>query len=119
MMFCPALAEMDGRSIAESVWNSVQQCDMDARVPCGENIVLSGGNSMFAGFADRLKAEVAKLAPPAYEITVYATDTRKHQVWKGASTLASGANFASERMITKEEFEQVGAAGVISKKNAV
>ena len=24
MMFCPGLAEIDGRSIAEGIWNSVQ-----------------------------------------------------------------------------------------------
>ena len=88
------------------------------RVPCGEHIILSGGNSLFTGFADRLKAEVAKLAPKAYEINVYASDTRKNQVWKGASTLAAGADFADERMITKDEFESVGAAGSIKKKNA-
>ena len=82
------------------------------RVPCGEHIILCGGNSFFTGYADRLKAELAKLAPKAYDINIYKS-LDLNDLWLGASKLAAGTDFANERMITKDEFNSVGAKGSI------
>ena len=50
---------------------------MDVRVDLASSVVLSGGSSMIAGFGDRLKSELIKLAPHLeQDIQVVSTDDR-------------------------------------------
>ena len=53
------------------------------------NIVLSGGNTMFPGFAEQMQKEITALAPPTSLIKVIALPDRKYSVWIGGSVLAS------------------------------
>jgi actin-related protein len=61
-----ALALGFGMGIAgtdQQVCNSINLCDRDIRASLFGNIVLSGGNTMFPGFADRMQKEIVALAP--------------------------------------------------------
>lgn len=119
MLFQPMLmsdGELECKSVPEAVWGAIQAVEVDTRVDLGKNILLSGGNSMFAGFADRLKAEIVKLAPEASDIRVTASKDRKNAVWVGTSGMASLSTFAAQ-MITKQDFEETGARAAIAKKN--
>jgi actin beta/gamma 1 len=40
------------------------KCDLDVRKDLYENLVLSGGSTMFPGIAERLEKEITSLAPP-------------------------------------------------------
>jgi actin len=40
------------------------KCDLDVRKDLYENLVLSGGSTMFPGIAERLEKEITALAPP-------------------------------------------------------
>lgn len=71
-------------------------------------MILSGGSTMYEGLPDRLKTEVAALAPPGTEIRIVAGADRKYSVWKGASTLASLSTFAAS-WITRGDFDEHGA----------
>ena len=82
--------------------------DIDLRKDFLENVILSGGTTMYTGLADRLKAEITKLAPAGANVKVIASADRKYAVWKGASTLASLSTFSS-LWITKEDYEESGA----------
>ena len=89
---------------------------MDVRVDLASNVILSGGSSMLAGFGDRLKSELIKLAPHLeQDIQVVSTDDRKNAVWRGASKFAALSNFASSMMITKEEYDAQGGAVLMRK----
>ena len=48
----------DGVGIAKACYNSIQKCDLDKRKDLYNNIVLSGGNSMFNGLPERLTKEI-------------------------------------------------------------
>ncbi len=54
LLFQPYVNELECRSMPESVWTSIQGCDVDCRVDVGKSIILSGGNSMLTGLQDRL-----------------------------------------------------------------
>jgi len=45
------------------IQNSITSCDVDMRTSLYSNIVLTGGNTLFSGFADRLNYEMGVLAP--------------------------------------------------------
>nr|GFA14394.1 actin [Tanacetum cinerariifolium] len=58
-----------------------------------ENIVLSGGTTMFPGIADRMSKEITMLASSSMKIKVVAPPERKYSVWIGGSILASLSTF--------------------------
>jgi actin-related protein len=88
--------------------HSIEQCDIDIRKDLFGNIVLSGGNTLFPGFADRVEKELAALAPAAVKVKVIAPPERKHSAWIGGSTIASFLT-SHHMSITKEEYYEADA----------
>ena len=115
-LFKPELNGKSCDSIHGLSWKSIAASDVDVRRDLLKNMILSGGTTMYEGIGDRLKTEVAALAPPGSEIRIVATPDRKYAVWKGASTLASLSTFAAS-WISKAEYEEHGAAIVHRKCN--
>jgi actin-related protein len=56
-MFQPHLLGMAGAGIHETIHSAIMKCDIDLRVDLYHNVYLSGGNTMFPGFVDRIKKE--------------------------------------------------------------
>ena len=55
------MANCEGVGIAELLFNTIQQADMDIRSEFYKHIVLSGGTTMYPGFASRLEREITQL----------------------------------------------------------
>ena len=109
---CPELlfwSGMENVGIYETCYNSIMKCDVDIRKDLYANIVLSGGNTMFPGIADRMQKEITALAPPTMEIKVIAPPERKYSVWIGGSILASLSIF-QQMWISKQEYDESGPA---------
>jgi len=72
------------------------------------NILLSGGTTMFAGFADRLKAELAKIAPSA-PLNIIRPPNRKYSAWVGAALFANEPLVKLlDKLVTKDEYAEQG-----------
>lgn len=93
VLFQPKLFGMEAHGIHKVGYDSIMRCDVDIRKDLYQNIVLSGGTTMFHGLADRMKAEISKLAPSAMRVKVIATADRRFSVWIGGSILASLSTF--------------------------
>jgi actin-related protein len=89
-------------------FKSITDCDLDVRKDLYENIILSGGSTLYEGLPDRIEKEVDKLCPQQGVVKVIATKDRYYSVWTGGSTLSSLSTFESQ-WITREEFEENGA----------
>ena len=61
-LFQPSFLGMDAVGIHKTTFKSIMKCDVDNRKEMFENIVLSGGTSMFPGIAERMQREIAALA---------------------------------------------------------
>ena len=83
------------------------KCDVDVRRDLYQNIVMSGGSTMYAGIAERLNKEVVALAPSSMKIKVIAPPERKYSVWIGGSILSSLSTFQT-MWITKSEYDESG-----------
>jgi len=83
------------------------KCDVDVRKDLYNNIVLSGGTTMFPGIAERLSKEVSALAPSSMKIKVVAPPERRYSVWIGGSILSSLSTFQT-MWITKAEYDESG-----------
>ena len=51
------------KGIHETTFNSIQKCDIDIRKDLYQNIVMSGGSTMFEGIEEGMSNGVKKLAP--------------------------------------------------------
>ena len=82
-----------------------------------ENIILSGGNTMFPGIVQRMTKEITSLAPSTMKIKVVAPPERKYSVWIGGSILASLSTF-QQMWISKAEYDESGPA-IVHRKCAI
>ncbi|XP_057797109.1 actin-1-like [Salvia miltiorrhiza] len=114
LLFQPSFIGMNVSGIHHTAYNSIIKCDVDLRKDLYNNIVLSGGTTMFRGFADRISKEMAALAPSTTKVEVLAPPHRNYSVWIGGSILASLSTF-QQTWISKGEFDELGASIVYRK----
>jgi actin len=107
VLFSPSMIGMEGNGIHETTFSSIMKCDVDIRKDLYNNIVLSGGTTMFPGIAERMTKEITALAPAAMKIKVVAPPERKYSVWIGGSILASLSTF-QQMWIAKAEYDEAG-----------
>ena len=107
VLFKPDLIGEEYEGLHECLVFSIQKSDMDLRKVLFQNIVLSGGSTLFKGFGDRLLAEVKKLAPKDIKIRISAPQERLYSTWIGGSILASLDTF-KKMWVSKREYEEEG-----------
>ena len=98
----------------------IQECDIDIRREILKNIVLSGGTTLFPGFASRIERELKMKSYEKFKefrtrllripIDVYDNQKRKYLHFIGATVLINinNNNYRHEYWITKQEWEEVG-----------
>jgi actin-related protein len=106
-LFQPQKLGKEFPGIHELTFQSIMKCDVDVRKELYNNIVMSGGTTMFTGIAERVNKEIVALAPSTMKIKVVAPAERKYSVWIGGSILSSLSTFQT-MWITKSEFEESG-----------
>ncbi|KAL2650405.1 hypothetical protein R1flu_018533 [Riccia fluitans] len=109
VLFQPSLIGMEAPGIDETTFNSIMKCDVDIRKDLYNNIVLSGGTTMFPGIADRMTKEMTALVPSTMKVKVVAPPERKYSVWIGGSILAGLSTFQA-MWVTKAEFDESGSS---------
>jgi len=90
------------------------KCDIDVRKDLYENMVMSGGTTMYPGIPERLEKEMVALAPAKMKVKINAPEERKFSVWIGGSILSSLSTFAT-MWVTKEDYEEAGP-GIVHRK---
>ncbi|CAI2387851.1 unnamed protein product [Moneuplotes crassus] len=114
MMFQPSLGGRDIEGVHQLTYNCIMNCDLDVRKDLYNNIILSGGTTMFPGFGERIYNEMKELAPKTMKIKVIASPDRKFAVWKGGSTLSLLSTF-SGMWVTRADYDEFGES-VIHRK---
>jgi len=109
VLFQPSLIGMEQNGVHALTYDSIMKCDVDIRKELYNNVVLSGGSTMYPGIAERLHKELTALAPPTIKVKVVAPPERKYSVWIGGSILSSLSTF-QQMWISKEEYDEAGPA---------
>jgi len=115
-LFNPKMIGVESDGIHEASFQTIQDCDIDIRTDLYENVVISGGTTMFEGLSDRLQTEIQTKAPSTVTVEVEASEERKYSVWVGGSILSSLSTFQN-MWITREEYDESGP-GIVHKKCA-
>jgi len=107
VLFKPSFIGLEQEGIHCLTFNSIMKCDVDIRKDLYNNIVLSGGSTMFSMIDERMKKEMEAQAPASMNIKIIAPPERKYSVWIGGSILSSLSTF-EEMWIKKEEYDESG-----------
>lgn len=116
-LFTPQLAGLDASGAAQMITDSLLNIDIDLFLPLVQNIMVTGGTTMFPGLSSRLDRELRQLLTeqkyggnpsPVNKtgLTVHDPPRRKHAVFIGASFLANLS--PEEAWISKAEWEEKG-----------
>ena len=114
-LFEPSYVGFSCTGIHDNAFCSITKCYIDIRKDLYANIVLSGGSTMFPGFAERMQKEITALAPAAAVINVLAPSNRKYSAWIGGSILATMSTF-QDMWISKKEYDEFGPS-IVHKKS--
>ncbi|KAK7268579.1 hypothetical protein RIF29_21280 [Crotalaria pallida] len=93
ILFDPSIIGKESPAIHEITYYSIMKCGLNIRKDLFNNIILSGGSTMFPGMVDRMTSEISALAPKTMTVNVVAPPDRKSSVWIGGSILASLSSF--------------------------
>jgi len=107
VLFKPNFIGLEQEGVHKLSFQSIMKCDVDIRKDLYNNIVMSGGTTMFNGIAERMQKEIKALAPDSMTIKIIAPPERKYSVWIGGSILSSLSTF-EEMWITKAEYDEAG-----------
>ncbi len=114
VLFNPSIISLEHLSLSKAIMEVIDSCDVDIRSKLLNNIILSGGSSMFPNLKNRiykeLKLELARKKRRDQSIKIIAPRERKFSVWIGGSILAMLPE-TSEKWITWEMYKKDGISG--------
>ncbi|EGG20153.1 hypothetical protein DFA_07273 [Cavenderia fasciculata] len=110
-LFQPSLLGINGGGLHQLVYDSIHKCNsIEQRSTLLDNIVLSGGNSLFGGIAIRMQKELTALLPSgAKSITIIPPPNQQYNygTWIGGSILGSISSF-DDIKISRKEYDEHG-----------
>lgn len=106
-LFQPAVANLDAQSLPDKIRDSIAMVDVSIQRDLFANVVLSGGSTMFKGFAERLQLELERLAFEDLKAKVVAPSQRTLSTWIGGSVLSAKPSFR-EQWVRKDDYDEIG-----------
>ncbi|XP_035703872.1 actin-related protein 2 isoform X1 [Folsomia candida] len=118
-LFQPHLINVEGQGIAELVFSTIQQADIDIRPELYKHIVLSGGSTMYPGLPSRLEREIKQLylervlkgetdKLSKFKIKIEDPPRRKDMVFIGGAVLANVMKDKDDFWMSREEYLEKG-----------
>lgn len=113
-LFTPTLAGLnETMGVAQLVYDSICKSDIDNRTSLLNNVVLSGGSTMFPGFVERLTQELRLCAPVSSHTNIRVVKSKDKDrtlaVWRGAQVF-SNLDQQSTQWMSIDEYLEVGPA---------
>lgn len=119
LLFNPSDIGFQQGGIVDAIEQAIMALPVDLREPAVGHILLTGGNALLPGFADRVEKDLRAVLPdtlsPLLKVHLLESTeprgcgegTGAHAAWRGGSIFAASADF-SRTTVTKEEYEEYG-----------
>ncbi|XP_056138130.1 actin-related protein 6 [Lampris incognitus] len=107
MLFHPSDIGIQEMGIPEAIIHSIRCMPEEMQPHLYRNIVLTGGNSLFPGFRERLYNEVRALAPSDLLVSVLQPPNPICYPWEGGKLLARNPDY-DEMVVTRQDYEENG-----------
>ena len=110
VVFQPAIAGLDQAGIVEITADVINQSlsKPEDRNSVLKDIFLTGGNTMFSGFDDRLREELRSVLPTESVVRVRKAINPLLDAWRGAAQWAREPDF-KQSAVTKDEYFEKGS----------
>jgi actin-related protein 6 len=115
LLFNPSDIGMRQSGIAELVMDSLSALPFGLWPGFLANIIVVGGNANIDGFLWRLQVEIQALAPTECIVRVVRPADPVVSTWNGGAELAKDVDLLSSMSVTKQEYDEYGAAWVARK----
>lgn len=86
VLFDPSLIGIGDKGLIDAVIDSIEQTDLTIRRELSNDIVLTGGGSLFLGLRERFENELRRRLPHL-PVNVYALEDALTNAWSGAAAL--------------------------------
>jgi actin-related protein 5 len=108
-VFQPAIAGLDQAGLVEIAADIINQrfSSQQEREALLHDIFLTGGNTRFQGFEERLKRELRAVLPIEASLSVRRAANPVFDAWKGAAQWAREPGFA-DKSVSREEYQEKG-----------
>ncbi|MHA1304065.1 MAG: actin, cytoplasmic 2, partial [Candidatus Heimdallarchaeaceae archaeon] len=93
--------------LPDLIYQSIQSCEIDIRKKLYSNIILSGGNSMFYGFATRIQKELIERLPTSIDLHIKTVPDRAYLSWIGGSIFSSINTFPN-LWLSRKKYKESG-----------
>ncbi|XP_040895245.1 actin-related protein 6 isoform X1 [Toxotes jaculatrix] len=107
ILFHPSDIGIQEMGIPEAIVHSIQSLPEEMQPHFYQNIVLTGGNTLFPGFRERLEAELRSLVPAHLPVSVLLPANPICYSWEGGKLLAHNPDY-DEMVVTREDYEENG-----------
>jgi len=107
LMFEPSLNGFPDDPLPDLIYQSIQSCEIDIRKKLYSNIILSGGNSMFYGFATRIQKELIERLPTSIDLHIKTVPDRAYLSWIGGSIFSSINTFPN-LWLSRKKYKESG-----------
>ncbi len=110
VVFQPSIAGLDQAGIVEIAAGILTQCldsETGHRTEVLKDIFLTGGNTLFQGFEERLRKELVAVLPAGSPLGVRRAKDPVLDAWKGAAAWAAGPKMKAAA-VTREEYLEKG-----------
>lgn len=107
MLFHPSDIGIQEMGIPEAIVHSIQSLPEEMQPHFYQNIVLTGGNTLFPGLRERLEAELRSLVPAHLPVSVLLPVNPVCYSWEGGKLLAHNPDY-DEMVVTREDYEENG-----------
>ncbi|MCJ1243166.1 Nuclear actin-protein involved in chromatin remodeling [Trapelia coarctata] len=110
VVFQPAIAGLDQAGLVEIAADIINQrfSSQQDREALLNDIFLTGGNTLFQGFEERLKRELRAVLPIEASLSVRRAANPVFDAWKGAAQWAREPGF-TEKSVSREEYLEKGS----------
>ncbi|XP_075695770.1 actin, cytoplasmic-like [Rhinoderma darwinii] len=114
ILFAPANIGIEAPGMHELLYRSIMKCPIDVRKDLYNNIVLSGGTTLFPGLNERISQEMEFLVPNGVTVKTILPENRQYSVWIGASIISSLSVFR-DLWVTSSDYKEIGSAALHKK----
>ena len=110
VVFQPAIAGVDQAGLVEIIADILNQriTNPSQQQDILKDVFLTGGNTLFEGFDERLRRELAAMLPADVKIKTRRAKDPLLDAWKGAAEWAVQGNALKEAAISREDFMEKG-----------
>lgn len=118
-LFQPRLVDVEQDGMAEMLFKTINQADIDLRAEFYNHIVLSGGSSMYPGLPSRLEKDIRQLYGERvakgnqaqiakFRCRIEDPPRRKHMVFLGGAVLSEIMKDKTAFWMNKSEWQEMG-----------